>query len=456
MPRAPRMTPDEWQASTVSNLAHADGTHHGAVDTVLDSLATVKRTNTEYGRQRDVTNHRFFQKIENTKELSQQLSTRIRCVNQAIEHSEWSAKKLWTSMQALVRPAELCRSRIAQRQKRPKRELVMDPFQEALAHEEQELGTAKARLTEAFQETQRLIRELQSQRAALEADLQDKQHALATDMLCVDRKTAYKESALHRVDKSYHRAGVPLKAVLPEILGTPRSGMDDTDGRAQEALRQKATLKNVERAAQLEEAAKERWKASNQTMESCLKAVTAAHKQTQLEMGAKVEHTELLRQELMKQRKATEQKMHETQRCLALAAEKLSFIQKPINANSERHRIRAGRTPREATSDQVTEALKTQQIALRSQEEQLQNQVTALQRNLDELHRALRHLEEDIFDKDRAIAIDRGCSSSKDQAHRDYSYGFSKVGHGQRHFADTASSKKRQVSMPVSPTLRRG
>lgn len=453
------MTPDEWQTSTVSNLASADGTHHSAVDTVLDSLSTVKRTNAEYGRQRDATNHRFFQKIENTKELKQQLSTRIRSVSQAIDHSEWSSKKLWTSLQALVQPTELCRSRLTQRQRRPKRELVMDPFQETLAREEQELGSAKARLTEAFQETQRLIRELQNQRAVLEADQQDKQHALATDMLCVDRKTAYKESYLHRMDKSYHRSGVPLKAMLPEILATPRGGVggfDDTEGRSQEASRQKATLKGIERAVGLEEAAKERWKASSLTMESCLKAVGAAHRQTQQEMGAKIEHTELLRQELLKQRKATEQKVSETQRCLALAMEKLSFIQKPISANAERHRIRGSRTPREATTDQVTEALKTQQHALQDKEEQLHNQVVALQRNLEELQRALRHLEDDVSDKDRALTIDRGCASSKDSAHSDYSYGFSKVGHGQRHFADTASSKKRQVSLPVSPSARRG
>jgi len=201
-----------------------------------------------------------------------------------------------------------------------------------------------------------------------------------------------------------------------------------------------------------EQAVKERWQQTADLLDKCQAASSSSFKTTQAEMGAKVEHTELLKQELLKQSKLTEQKILETQKTLSMLGEKLNFIEKPMSANVQRAKMRGQRTPREAASDEVTEALHSQQHALQGKKLQMQTQAAALQAVLDELHSTRRSLLEDIADKDRALNIDRACAAAKNDAHSNFAFGFSKVGQGQRHFADTASSKTRQVTPRSSDT----
>lgn len=431
----------------------ADGKHRQAFRDMLDGMTTIRQTNAEHGRQRDSVHGRFAQKLRNTEELAQQLATRIRCNKASAEHSEWSLQRLRAALQALNAPTELCRSRIAMREKRPKRERVSDSFQEALLREEKELQAAKQRITEAVADTHRQLKVLAQHREALTADLNDKQHALAIDSVCVDKK-AMEVLSPSKLDKCYNRKGAPIRMVLPELLGSPGydPGSPESDGRQQERQRQSATLRVVDLAAKAEQAVKERWQQTADALERCQAATSAAFKATQAEMGAKVEHTELLKQELLKQSKLTDQKILETQKTLSLLGDKLNFIEKPISANVQRANIRGQRTPREATSDEVTEALHGQQHALQGRKLQLQAQAVALQGALDELHNTRRTLLEDIADKDRALNIDRSCAAAKRDAHANLAFGFSKVGQGQRHFADTASSKMRQVT--PRPDLR--
>merc|ERR1719336_2494484 len=129
---------------------------------MVGSMATIRHTNAEYGRQRDMVSSQFAQKIKNTEELAQMLSTRIHSGKITIEHTEWSLQKLRAALEALSSPIECCKSRIEIRQKRPKREQVCDQFQEALLHEEKELMSAKTRIQEAIVSTQRLIKELRA------------------------------------------------------------------------------------------------------------------------------------------------------------------------------------------------------------------------------------------------------------------------------------------------------
>lgn len=72
---------------------------------------------------------------------------------------------------------------------------------------------------------------------------------------------------------------------------------------------------------------------------------------------------------------------------------------------------------------------------------------------LSELQLTRSRLDDDITDKDRVLAIDRSCATGKNVAHSDYSYGFSKIGNKQRHFADTASARKRAVTLDISRHL---
>merc|ERR1712159_530891 len=120
----------------------------------------------------------------------------------------------------------------------------------------------------------------------------------------------------------------------------------------------------LDRAVRLEEQAKARWQATTVLLEDCKQATATAHKKTQLEMGNKIADTEILRQELNKQRKSTDAKIVEAKRVLGLTSQKLASMGKPITANSERTRIRDTRTPREAFADEVTEALDLQRSRL--------------------------------------------------------------------------------------------
>jgi len=201
----------------------------------------------------------------------------------------------------------------------------------------------------------------------------------------------------------------------------------------------------VEIATKLENSARQRWKYNADVLERTAKVVQAAAKATQVEMGAKIEHTELLRQELVKQRRATEQKMAQTQKCMNMTSDKMCFLEKPMSAGSRRAQIRGLRTPRESTSDEVSEALQQQQYALQSKQMQLRGQVESMRSTLNELGDTHATLSEDVAFKEHALSIDRTCAAARKTAHAYQSYGFSKVGQGQKHFSDTASSRMRQA-----------
>eukprot|EP00443_Scrippsiella_acuminata_P016004 CAMPEP_0115232788 /NCGR_PEP_ID=MMETSP0270-20121206/33945_1 /TAXON_ID=71861 /ORGANISM="Scrippsiella trochoidea, Strain CCMP3099" /LENGTH=447 /DNA_ID=CAMNT_0002647489 /DNA_START=110 /DNA_END=1453 /DNA_ORIENTATION=- len=439
--------PEEWQGSVVTNLSHADSSHRQAADNIFGGITTVRSTNAEHSRQRDSVHSHFAQKICNTQELAQQLSTRIHSVKKTTQHTEWSLSKLQAAMQALASPTEACKNRLHLRQKLPKRERVFDSFQEALLREERELQLAKQRYNVAIADTQRVLRELQTRQQELEHDLRDKRHALSLDHACIDKKTM--ETVFpSQLDKCYSRkGGTPIKGVLPELatVGTPGETPPETDGREQERTRQKYSLRNIDQALGTEDAARARWAETSDLLAATQKALSAAHKATQSEMASKVEHTEVLRQELVKQSKATSQKISDMQKYMGLATDKLMAIEKPLSANAQRERIRSCRTPREAICDQVSEALHSQMHALQGKKLQLQSQASTMQDTLHELEHTNRMLIDDIADKEKALAIDRSCAGVKNAAHSSYSYGFAKVGQGQRQFADTASSMMRQT-----------
>lgn len=349
------------------------------------------------------------------------------------------------AIQGLAAPITLCKSRIALRKSRPKREMVFDAFQEALLQEDKNLAASKARLHDAKEETQRILGELRQARAALEHDLSDKQHALSLDMACVS-----KAKRGGKLDKAYGRETAPIKMIVPEIVGTPREGsagksISDTDGRANERARQSATLKSIEKAEIVARAAKARWQSTSAFLDALQKNVAADARLTHDEMFAKIHHTEQLKQDLVKQAKLTDQKIAETSKTISVTIAKLDSLDKPLQANSHRIQIRSMRTHREGDSDEVTESLHNQMVALRAKKIDLQGKADALALTLRDLQTARADIIEDIADKDKALAIDRECAATKNSVRTNKASGFSKQGQGERHFADTASSMLRHV-----------
>jgi hypothetical protein len=428
-------------------MSTAGKAHSQANESLVSSMTAVRITNSECSKHRNDVHARLQQKVDNTKELCSLLASRIRSVKCTLDHSDWSLKKLYEAMAALQEPLEICRGRINLRQKRPNREQVYDPFQEALLKEDRELMNAKGKYSEAIAELQNIMKQLQDQLAELEADKQDKDHAMHIDSLCKDRKKAYEANNNVKLDKVFTGGAVALREVLPEILSSPRDC--ETAGRVQERQRQKGTMILMERGMKLEEQAKQKWQATTALMDQCKASTANAWKKTRLDMGAKIADTEHLRQELTKQCKVTEFKMAETKRMLGLTQQKIDLIGKPITANTERTRIRGTRTPREAMADEVSKALQLQQSGLETQKTILQRQVDGLHDTLQELESAREQLLKDVSDKEKALAIDRSCAAAKNAAHGNYSYGVAKVGDGQRIFADTSSSMKRRVPINV-------
>lgn len=440
--------PEEWKAAVVTNLSTADSSHQKAVDNMQTGMLAVRATNAEQGKHRDHVHAHFTQKIANTKELVQQLSSRISSMQKTIQHTEWSLKRLEEAKQLLVSPLEVCRKRLELREKLPRRERVADPFQDALHQEEKEILAAKGRYMQAISDTQRNLRELKQKQQDLEVDLRDKKHAQHLDTMCVDKK-ARDVHFPTKLDKSYDRqGGVPVKQPLPELTGGREA---DTPGREQERYRQKSTLHSVEAALASESSARTRWADTSNLMDATSKIVKAAYNNSQAELAKKVEHTEVLTEELIKVSKCTSQKMAGLANSLNLAQEKIMGIDKPISANLHREQIRSRRAPREAHLDQVSEALHGQQQMLQSKKMSLQSQAGSMHAALNELGHTNKMLLDDIADKTRALEIERSCAAVRNNAHGGFAYGFSRVGTGQKHLADTATSKMRQTH-PLAST----
>jgi len=451
--------PEDWQGAVFDSLSQAGSSHIKASQDIYGGMSVVRSANAEYGKQRDTVHQHFVQKLANTHELVSLLSSKIHSVTKCTQHSEWSLKQLQTAHQALAGPTSICTRRLELRSRLPRRERVQDAFQEALQYEERELQAAKARFSTAISATQRVIKELMMRKEDLKEDLLDKQHGLNLDNACVDKK-ALSATFPRQLDKCYNRSGISFATVA----GTPRmktpSVVGESAGFQQEKARQKLTQTNVEQALRIEEAARIRCAENTSLLEATSRALKDAHRSTQAEMAAKVEHTEVFRQELLKQQKTTLGKVAELQKYLGLTAEKLEAIEKPLTANETRERIRSSKVPREAISDHVSEALHEQQRALQGKKMQLQSQTAVMKQTLEELLAMTRQLAEDIEEKDQALAIDRACAGVKNPAHSTLGYGFARVGGGQRHLSDTGSSKMRQTptglrasAVPATPRI---
>jgi len=451
--------PEEWHGAVFDTLSQADSSHLKASQDIYGGVSAVRSTNAEYGRQRDTVHQHFVQKLANTHELVSELSSKIHSVKKCAQHCEWSLKQLQSASQALATPISICQKRLQLRSKLPRREQVQDAFQEALHREDQELEAAKARYTTAVIATKRTIQDLRMRQQDLEDDLRDKQHGLKLDNTCVDKKVL-KDAFPSNLDKCYNRtgtawgtvAGVP-RMKTPSVVGT-------SPGFQQEQMRQSATRSNIEKATRTEEAAQSRAAESTMLLETTSRILKEAHRQTQVEMANKVEHTEVLRQELLKQQRATLSKISALQKYLGLTDEKLQAIEKPLTANALRDRIRSAKVRREAISDHVSEALHDQQRALQGKKLELQSQTAVMKQTLDELLCMARQLAEDIEEKDQALTIDRACAGVKNPAHSTLGYGFARIGGGQRHLSDTGSSKMRQTptglrasSLPETPRI---
>lgn len=418
-------------------MVEARGKHRRAAEHHASSMQAIRHTNAEVSRARDDVHSKFTQKIKNSEVLSQKLSSRIRANKSSTEHTEWSLSKIAQAIQDIDTPIHVCKSRIAMRQRRPKRELVFDSFQEALLQEEKILMATKVRLQSARDDSQAILAELRRVREDLERDLAEKQHGLSLDVHCVAKVTRG-----GKLDKVYDRQGAVLSTV--EAVNSARQEAETT-GQTNEKSRQNATLRDIDMAEELERNVKAHLQDTSAFLDSAQKTRAAAAKATQEEMRAKIEHTELLKQELVKQCKLTDGKIAETNKMLVMVSEKLEYIGRPMTANAFRQSIRNQRTQREGDSDEVTESLHNQMHALRAKKPELQGRIEALAQTLRELQAARAELAGDIADKDKALAIDRGCAATKNAAHGTLSYGFSKVGQGERHFAETASSMLRQV-----------
>jgi len=438
--------PDDWHGSVIGNISKAGKVHCQADDSLSSSISAVRTTNNECAKHRDAVNGQLSQKVENTKELAALLATRIKVIRCTLDHSQWSLQKLQDATKALQEPTELCKGRKAMRTKRPKREQVFDPFQEALLNEEQQLQSAKEKCSDAMYDTQTLMQTLKGELAILEADFQDKKYLINIDSLCKDVVKPVELS-----HKTYTGGSVQLKEVLPDILSPPRSARGSVRGDHQQRQQQKGTVTSIERCLRLEDQAKKRWQASTMLIEHLKTGSNNALKKTQLEMGSKIADTEILRQELNKQRKVTEQKIAEMHRVHGLTTERLRELDNPMCGNSERRRIQGNVThlahsrARGEQQTKVHDALDFQHMGLQEQKIQLQRQITGVRSSIDELEVTRQQLNQDINDKDKALEIDRSCAAAKNAAHRAYSYGVAKVGDGQRIFSDTASSTTRRI-----------
>lgn len=420
--------------------------HQEAEGQIADGIVAIRTTNTVYARERDHVYSQFAQKISNTEELKQQLSSRLKSCRSCIEQSDWSLKKLNEGLQALVAPTELNSQRLAVRMKRPARELVFDVFQQALVAEQKELEHGRARLKDAVIGTRRLLEALKQTSVELSTDLKGKMNALDIDTFCVDKKVMDTRAKL---DKLYHRKSVQATSDVFHSARETHSSFQ-SEGRAQERNRQVATLRGVQAEQDLERMAKERWQANSEVFQQVANGTGAAFKATQAGMGAKIEHTETLRQELLKQRKVTEAKIFSLQKWLHQAGEKIDFIETPMSANTRRSEIRTHRVHREAAVDEVSEALSAQQNALAGSRSALQRKVAEMHASLNNLKQADAELVDDINSKEQALAIDRQCAGFRNGADSNMSFGFAKIGQGQQYFAGTASSMIRQIHTPPS------
>lgn len=247
-----------------------------------------------------------------------------------------------------------------------------------------------------------------------------------------------------KLDRSYARGAVAVKVPLAETMS---GGSDmDTQGRSLERSRQEATLRSVDVAANAEDAAHERWAKNNQVFDTCAKTTKAARKKTEMEMGDKIHHTEVLKQDLIVHSKKTAQKMAQVQKHLGLTAEKISALEATQSACQQRLQARSERPSREHIADEVTEALHNQQRVLDQKRYQLEQEMRGMNTMMEDLGQQRVKIVRDINSKDGALQVDRGCAGTNNLADTCLSFGHSKISQGQRSFADTTSSKMRQQS----------
>eukprot|EP01062_Namystynia_karyoxenos_P001694 TRINITY_DN1057_c2_g1_i1.p1 TRINITY_DN1057_c2_g1~~TRINITY_DN1057_c2_g1_i1.p1 ORF type:complete len:531 (+),score=192.98 TRINITY_DN1057_c2_g1_i1:81-1595(+) len=414
-------TTQVWHEQTVQRLRAADETANSAVsarNTAQKTSATVGR---EVQQAHGAVNAWLKQKAQHTLALKLQLEKAIAVVSEESTILLQQRKQVEEQLMLQRTPLAKAQHRLRQRQlRRPQRENINDPVQEALQQEVAEAERGLQMMNAGFSEMSQTLEQLQLCKRMLREDLEDKSKALEVDNSCL-AAPAFADNVFagQRRRPPLAPLGFVRKTLANALEEAAAAGVPPTvtgsNGDVRQLAKQSATHpeqwkketkdKCAAAAALVGDSRKLRARALSLTQQAAGRTRNRGERTTQV-LEERIRQTTSLAVKLQARLDDVDQELADIAAQRVAVTSALGEKHAPLHTCARRLALRRHRPTRETVRDDAEIDLQTQLESLVHNCKHLEVQHRLLEERERELRRLRGELESDKWDKEMARELD--------------------------------------------------
>ncbi|KAF5829855.1 Tektin family-domain-containing protein [Dunaliella salina] len=277
---------------------------------------------------------------------------------------------------------DLNRSRLQNRDRRPNRERTMDDVEKQLLNQQQLISSFVEKVNRAISHLDKEMGNIDACRARLMADLKDKANAVEVDtgVLSIGQEGGSEELALRKKQNN--------------VLKTPQTWTRSSTDNINSARHQIADSTRLR-------------KAIRHIIYNSRQAEHETARMLNTSMMVKLGSTTYLKEDLDRQLAEVREEQHKAEHQRRKLAAALEAKRGPLMQSKERYEMRKARPDRESVQDDVERALAREIAHLHAVTAQINQKANAIDKELENLEVAAATIEDNIRDKESALALDR-------------------------------------------------
>eukprot|EP01062_Namystynia_karyoxenos_P009323 TRINITY_DN132_c0_g2_i1.p1 TRINITY_DN132_c0_g2~~TRINITY_DN132_c0_g2_i1.p1 ORF type:complete len:549 (+),score=182.96 TRINITY_DN132_c0_g2_i1:115-1647(+) len=358
-------------------------------------------------------------KVEQTLNLKQKLERTVAQLSEEMDLLQQRMQRAAELLQMQRAPLAKAQHRLRVRgTRRPTRENIHDPVQDALIQEAADVQAALDQLKQSCDDMSMTYEQMALCKASLRQDLADKTAALELDTSCLAVPGGKGRPAVGSPGKGFESSSW-LRKTLADAVGSADlfSSADPvaSAGDVRHLARQSATHPtqwkmsteaNINAAVTLMSESRQLRRRVQLYAKQALQSTSLRGERTCQELEAKIRHTSKLASRLQRRLDDIDQELADISQQRAAIQNALQEKEAPLHVCARRLALRRQRPQRETVRDDAEISLQAQLDRLVRNCKQLEDQYAALCAREQELRQLRAELDEDKRDKERARELD--------------------------------------------------
>lgn len=421
VPSFNKYAPAQWHSQTETVLSMALRAHKLADEQFASSAVGHTYTWDDNVNQYQSVHKNLTKKVNATRQLRDLLKDRIQSLTRTIDDTRGICGALQAACASKDEQIKLCQWRMEQRNQRPPRELVRDPFEVALEKEHGILLKAQETLKLQTTKTETTVNALNQWKETLVVDHKTKVDSLAIDEQCMN--TAHRTwpaQGKKRMDRTLLAAGadlagkraghIPVK--MPSMpADDPSHSVNVVRNANEEERRQTETMQRIQQTRDTERSASGLAEESARLIAKINKDCAAAARRAEEALASRIEETKSFKAKLEWAIEETERKIQMISESMSKTGANLRSHEEPEQLCSSWDKVRNQREHGENISDPVTSAIDKQKHRLRRNQKHLEQNHNDEEATIRMLEDAKKELMSDLSDKGKALLIDLKCQN---------------------------------------------